>query len=102
MQRREDPALLTGSARFVADIALDVGACTAVFVRSNDPHAELLGVDAADARTQPGVIGVSWAGPGGSGALVQISADTSRVLRVFRVGTTLADSRGVAVTAVAG
>jgi carbon-monoxide dehydrogenase large subunit len=55
-QRLEDPELLVGAARFVAD--LDIPACAAVFVRSSVAHARVLGVDAAAALAAPGVVAV--------------------------------------------
>jgi len=55
--RREDPALLTGSARYLADLAddqtLHVG-----FVRSHVAHADIVGIDAAAALACPGVVAV--------------------------------------------
>ncbi len=58
--RIEDPRFLTGAATFVGDIdhpALD-NAAHVVFVRSTMAHAHLLSVDATDATTMPGVLGV--------------------------------------------
>ncbi len=52
--RLEDPALLTGRARFVDDIALP-GMLHACFVRSPHAHARIRSIDAAAARTMPGV-----------------------------------------------
>ncbi len=52
--RIEDPALLTGGARYVDDIRL-LGVLQACFVRSPHPHARINGIDAAAARTMPGV-----------------------------------------------
>ena len=43
--RREDPDLLTGAARFVADLALRLS-----FVRSTTAHARIDAVDCAEAR----------------------------------------------------
>lgn len=73
--RSEDPALLTGGARFLADLDADaeidpvapddvVGrpdTLHAVFVRSTDAHGLITGIDADDARTAPGVHSV-WTG----------------------------------------
>lgn len=68
--RREDPPLLTGEARYVAD--LDVhGALHAALVRSNVAHARIASIDAAAASAMPGVVAVytgedlrsEWAGP---------------------------------------
>ncbi len=55
--RLEDQALLTGSARFVDDIACP-GALHAAFVRSPHPHALIRGVEAGAARALPGVVAV--------------------------------------------
>jgi carbon-monoxide dehydrogenase large subunit len=57
VQRVEDPVLLTGEARFVADIPVD-GLLHAVYVRTGVAHGELRGVDVAAARAQPGVVAV--------------------------------------------
>ena len=55
--RTEDPRMLTEGARYVADLRLD-GAVRACFVRSPVARGRLTGVDTADVRTQPGVLGV--------------------------------------------
>jgi aerobic carbon-monoxide dehydrogenase large subunit len=55
--RLEDHALLTGTARFVDDIAA-VGILVAAFARSPHPHALIRGVDASAARAVPGVFAV--------------------------------------------
>jgi carbon-monoxide dehydrogenase large subunit len=52
--RVEDPALLTGRARFVDDIKL-VGMLHGAFVRSAHPHARIRGIDTAAALATPGV-----------------------------------------------
>ena len=52
--RSEDPDLLTGRARFLADL-VEPGTLEAVFVRSTMAHGRLLSVDAAEARAMPGV-----------------------------------------------
>ena len=57
IRRREDPALLTGRARFVADLQLD-GTLAACFVRSPAAHAQIVSVDASEARSSPGVVAV--------------------------------------------
>src|SRR5215213_691841 len=54
VRRLEDTALLRGRGRFVDDIELP-GLLHAVFVRSPVGHALLKGVDAASARSLPGV-----------------------------------------------
>ena len=54
LARREDPALLTGAARYIADLAtadtLRVG-----FVRSTLAHAEIVSIDITDAAAMPGI-----------------------------------------------
>src|SRR5436190_5237352 len=52
--RLEDPALLTGRARFVDDIKL-AGTLEACFVRSPHPHARIRAIDTSAARAMPGV-----------------------------------------------
>ncbi len=59
--RREDPALLRGAARFLADLPAD-GALYAHFVRSAAAHAVIRGVDVDGARGCPGIVGVFTAG----------------------------------------
>ena len=61
VRRLEDHALLTGSGRFIDDLDLH-GAAHAVFVRSPHVHARVLAIDAAAARTAPGVLAVYTAG----------------------------------------
>jgi aerobic carbon-monoxide dehydrogenase large subunit len=58
LPRVEDDAILGGAARYVDDLAVEQGAAAAVFVRSEDAHAVLRGIDTADARAMPGVVGV--------------------------------------------
>lgn len=55
--RREDFNLVTGQARFTDDVRFP-GEVHAVFVRSIHAHAEILAVDASEARRMPGVLGV--------------------------------------------
>jgi carbon-monoxide dehydrogenase large subunit len=70
MRRREDPALLTGEARFVADLAVP-GALHAAVVRSTAAHATIRSIDVKAALSMPGVVAVftgedlrdEWAGP---------------------------------------
>ena len=52
--RVEDPALLTGRARFVDDIKLP-GTLHGCFVRSPHPHARIRAIDTAAALAMPGV-----------------------------------------------
>ena len=61
--RIEDPALLTGAGRYVADIAapeepLLAGAVHATFVRSTMAHARIVSVDVGEAAAMPGVVAV--------------------------------------------
>jgi carbon-monoxide dehydrogenase large subunit len=55
--RREDPALLTGEARYVDDIQV-AGALWMGMVRSPHAHARITSIDASDALAQPGVVAV--------------------------------------------
>lgn len=55
--RTEDPALLTGAARYVADLPLE-GRLHAVFVRSEVAHGVLRAVHTDEAASMPGVVAV--------------------------------------------
>ena len=55
--RKEDPRLLTGRGRYVADIALP-GMLHAALLRSPHAHARIRRVDSARAREYPGVVDV--------------------------------------------
>src|SRR6266581_7730916 len=57
VRRNEDARLLTGRALFVDDVRLD-GMLHVAFLRSQHAHARLLSVDAATARSRPGVAAV--------------------------------------------
>jgi carbon-monoxide dehydrogenase large subunit len=57
MRRNEDRRLLTGQGRFTDDFSAPGQAYMAV-VRSQHPHARILGIDAAAARAMPGVLGI--------------------------------------------
>jgi carbon-monoxide dehydrogenase large subunit len=57
LKRVEDPRLLRGRGRFIADVALP-GSLTVAFVRSPYAHARVLGVDTAAAAAMPGVVRV--------------------------------------------
>jgi carbon-monoxide dehydrogenase large subunit len=57
VRRVEDPRILFGGTRYVADLEL-TGATTAVFVRSTMAHARLESVDTEAAGKMPGVVGV--------------------------------------------
>ncbi len=68
--RKEDPPLLTGESRFVADLQAP-GALHLAFVRSTVAHARIVSVDLEQARTMPGVVAAfsgadlrdAWAAP---------------------------------------
>jgi carbon-monoxide dehydrogenase large subunit len=70
MLRKEDPALLTGEARFIADLALP-GTLHFAVVRSSVAHARINSIDTSAARGVPGVVAVftaedlaaEWAAP---------------------------------------
>jgi carbon-monoxide dehydrogenase large subunit len=70
MLRREDPALLTGEARYTADIAVP-GALHLALVRSPYARAKIVSIDTSAAAAMPGVRAVytgaeladMWAGP---------------------------------------
>ncbi len=57
VSRKEDPALLRGEGRYSDDLSLP-GQLHAVMVRSRHAHGVLHGVDAGEARSMPGVLGV--------------------------------------------
>ncbi|MDW3215312.1 MAG: xanthine dehydrogenase family protein molybdopterin-binding subunit [Ilumatobacteraceae bacterium] len=57
VRRTEDPALLTGAARYVADLPLE-RPLHAAFVRSDIPHGILTAVHLDDAAAMPGVVAV--------------------------------------------
>lgn len=57
VQRLEDQALLTGTARFIDDLA-PAGAAHAVFLRAPHAHARIRAIDAAAARLLRGVLAV--------------------------------------------
>jgi aerobic carbon-monoxide dehydrogenase large subunit len=70
--RREDHRLLTGNARFIAD--LDLPGCLSVtYVTSAAAHAVIRSVEAGAARSAPGVIDVVTAGDLDIGPQPQIS-----------------------------
>ncbi|MDE3203974.1 MAG: xanthine dehydrogenase family protein molybdopterin-binding subunit [Acidobacteriota bacterium] len=55
--RLEDPTLLTGAGKYVADLE-SADAATVVFVRSNVAHGTVVSVDVDEARAMPGVVAV--------------------------------------------
>ena len=68
--RREDPALLTGEAKFTNDLAVP-GALSLALVRSPYAHARIVSIDTSAAAEAPGVVAVytgndlaeHWAAP---------------------------------------
>lgn len=61
IKRREDPRLVTGAGSFTDDVQ-PAGCLHAVFVRSTLAHARIKGIDTAEARAMPGVVGIFGAG----------------------------------------
>jgi len=57
VRRREDRRFLTGSARYVADLSR-AGLLHATFVRSTQPHADIVAIDIDAARDAEGVVAV--------------------------------------------
>src|SRR5437763_923173 len=57
LPRKEDERLVTGKGRFTDDFNLD-GQVYAAMVRSPHPHARIAAIDAAAAKTMPGMLGV--------------------------------------------
>jgi carbon-monoxide dehydrogenase large subunit len=57
LPRKEDERLVTGKGRFTDDFDLD-GQAHAAMVRSPHPHARIVAIDVAVAKTMPGVLGV--------------------------------------------
>ncbi|MBB4661732.1 xanthine dehydrogenase family protein molybdopterin-binding subunit [Conexibacter arvalis] len=57
VRRREDGRMVTGAARYVADVELP-RCCEAAFVRSTVAHARIAAVDVEAARAAPGVLAV--------------------------------------------
>jgi carbon-monoxide dehydrogenase large subunit len=57
VKRLEDPRLLAGKGRYVADVNLP-GMLEAAFVRSTEAHATIRAIDTSAARSVPGVIAV--------------------------------------------
>ncbi|MEK7292462.1 MAG: xanthine dehydrogenase family protein molybdopterin-binding subunit, partial [Actinomycetota bacterium] len=68
--RREDPALLTGEAKFTNDLNIP-GALHLAVLRSPHAHAKIIAIDTTTALGSPGVVAVytgadlqsMWAGP---------------------------------------
>src|SRR5574341_1538976 len=55
IKRREDPRLITGQGRYVADLPAP-NAAHAAFLRSPHPHARIVRVNLEAARRMPGVL----------------------------------------------
>lgn len=68
VQRLEDEPLLTGRARYLADLVVP-GLLHAVFIRSPLAHARVRGLDTTAAQLAPGVVGVFQAADLGLGGL---------------------------------
>ena len=58
VKRVEDPRMLTGHARYVADVELPSPPAHVTYVRSPFAHARILGIDLDDARSMPGVLDI--------------------------------------------
>ena len=58
IERVEDAALLTGTARFMDDLGTPPGTLHAAFLRSPHAHAEIRAIDTTAARALPGVAAV--------------------------------------------
>jgi carbon-monoxide dehydrogenase large subunit len=94
IRRVEDPTLLTGDARFVADLVVD-DLLDAVFVRSTIAHGVLQSIDTDAARAMPGVVAVLTAAdlrlpPQGEAALGELARPLLAVDRVRFVGEPVA------------
>jgi carbon-monoxide dehydrogenase large subunit len=59
--RLEDPALLTGAAKYVDDL-VETDTLYVTFVRSTVPHANVQGVDVTETLSMPGVVAVYHSG----------------------------------------
>ena len=57
IRRREDPRLLTGTARYTGDMTLP-GMVHAAVLRSPHAHARIRGIDVSRAQQAPGVVAV--------------------------------------------
>ena len=57
IRRREDPRLLTGTARYTADFSLPRMVHAAI-LRSPHGHARIRGIDTSRAKAAPGVVAV--------------------------------------------
>jgi carbon-monoxide dehydrogenase large subunit len=96
LRRREDPPLLTGAARYTADLA-EPGALHAAFVRSPLAHGRILAVDATAAAAMPAVAGVFTAADLGLPPLPAESAPDAFARPVLATGTVRFLGEAVAV-----
>jgi len=71
MRRNEDRRLITGQGRFTDDFSAD-GQAYAAIVRSQHPHARIVGIDTAAARQMPGVLGIYTGADGAADRLQSI------------------------------
>ena len=110
VKRVEDPRLLTGRGRFVADL-MPRGVVHAAFVRSPYPHATLTAMDVSDALALEGVVAVLAAAdlacvtrplgfPGHDATFTALAADRARHVG-DPVAVVVAESRYVAEDAAA-
>ena len=65
-RRTEDTRFLTGKGCYIDDMVLD-GMVHAVIVRSPHAHAEIAGIDSAEALALPGVLTILTGGGSGGG-----------------------------------
>ena len=61
LRRKEDPRLITGSARYMDDISLP-GTLWVAFVRSPEAHAKIVSINTEEAASRPGIQAV-FTGP---------------------------------------
>ncbi len=77
IRRVEDRHLVTGASTFVPNLDLE-GALVAHFITSIQAHARIGGIDAAEARAQPGVVDVVTAADVDLGPIAGLSESTPR------------------------
>ena len=58
MPRVEDAALLTGRGRYIDDLGVRPGTLHAAMLRSSHAHADIIGIDVAEALAAPEVAAV--------------------------------------------
>ena len=86
--RTEDERMLTVGARYVADLKLE-GRAHACFVRSTVASGRLVSVDADEARTRPGVLGVFTAADLDLPDLPAVPVADQRMVRPVLAGDTV-------------